>query len=80
MALALLLAVMPVAGALYGAGYDAQEEAIVAMAQGVTQERVTAFGDADSEAGLIFYPGGLVDHAVYRQMKDRPLRSRSFAV
>ena len=65
---ALLIAALVLAiamGALLRAGYDAEEAAIAAMAQGETSGRATAFGSAQSESGLIFYPGGLVDHAAY---------------
>lgn len=61
--------------AFLASGYDAQEEALLAMAQGETKGRVTAFGDEASETGLIFYPGGLVDHAAYallmQELADR---------
>lgn len=72
---AVLLALVLAAGAFWSAGYDAQEEARLAMAQGETMGRVTALGDETSEYGLIFYPGGLVDHAAYaplmQAMADR---------
>jgi len=61
-ALALLGLLLVVCGGLLD-GYDAQENALSAMAQG--EGNVTAFIPEETRAGLIFYPGGLVDHAAY---------------
>ena len=56
--------------ALSLAGYEASESAEAAMARGQTQGCVTAFGQADSQTALIFYPGGMVDHAAYAPLME----------
>lgn len=57
------------------AGYNAQTDALLAMEQGAENGRVTAFVPEDVQAGLIFYPGGLVDHAAYASLMEE-LRNR----
>lgn len=56
-------------------GYDAQEDALFAMERGETTGRVTAFVPETAKAALIFYPGGLVDHAAYAPLMEE-LRER----
>lgn len=56
-------------------GYDAQQEALFAMAQGEIHGHVTVFEPEMPETGLIFYPGGLVDHAAYAPLMEE-LRAR----
>jgi len=51
-------------------GYDAQEAAMAAMERGERRGYVTAFVPTEAKAALIFYPGGLVDHAAYAPMME----------
>lgn len=51
-------------------GYDAGQNALEAMMRGETNGRVTAFVPEGVKAGLIFYPGGLVDHAAYAPLME----------
>jgi len=51
-------------------GYDAHDDAIDAMTRGETSGHVTAFVPEDIKAGLIFYPGGLVDRASYAPLME----------
>ena len=75
-ALALLaLAVFAGGAALRYAGYEASAAALAQMAEGETDGNVTAFVPEAARAGLIFYPGGLVDHAAYAPLM-RMLASR----
>lgn len=75
-ALALLaLACLGGGAALHCAGYEASGAALKQMAQGETDGNVTAFVPEEVRAGLVFYPGGLVDHAAYAPLM-RMLASR----
>lgn len=51
-------------------GYDAQQSALDAMTRGEKRGNMTAFMPEDTKAGLIFYPGGLVDHAAYAALME----------
>lgn len=51
-------------------GYNAGQNALEAMMRGETNGRVTAFVPEEVKAGLIFYPGGLVDHAAYAPLME----------
>ena len=62
---AFLLAVLA-AAMLLSAGYDAGEEALAVMEGCARQDGAVVFAPAGEPiAGMIFYPGGLVDHAAY---------------
>jgi len=74
----LLLAV--IAGAAYvGDNYDASDAARTAMQHGVHYGHAQAFVPEEIRAGLIFYPGGKVDHAAYAPLmlalRDRGILS-----
>lgn len=76
-----LAAVLIVIGVLLcGAGamlksYPAGEAALAAMEGAQVQGRVTVFASENPRAGMIFYPGGLVEHRAYaplmRALADR---------
>lgn len=57
-----------------GAGYSASESA-AAMMPGETAGGAAVFMPEEAQAGLVFYPGGLVDHAAYaplmRALQDK---------
>lgn len=73
---ALLAALVIGAGALNAMGYDAQEQARAAMisSEGVEVRPLkggeTAFVPQAAEKGLIFYPGGLVEHTAYAPLME----------
>ena len=76
----LAAALMIVGVLLLGAGammksYPAGEAALAAMKGADVQERVTVFASDNPRAGMIFYPGGLVQHEAYaplmRALADR---------
>lgn len=46
-------------------GYDASPDALAAMQGSTHNGHAQVFEPEDALAGLIFYPGGLVDHAAY---------------
>ena len=52
-----------VAGAALG--YDASPDALAAMQESVHNGHAQVFEPEDIQAGLVFYPGGLVDYAAY---------------
>ena len=58
------------AAALRGAGYHASEDARQKMEAGETNGRITAFLPEEIRAGLIFYPGALVEHAAYAPLME----------
>lgn len=60
----LLAAVMGMA-LCFGGGYDAAPDALAAMQGSTHNGHAHVFEPEKIEAGLIFYPGGLVDHAAY---------------
>ncbi len=70
--LAIVLALAVLACAVFlSSGYGAQKQAVAAMTNGQTiQGGHAVFGSPDAECGLIFYPGGLVDHAAYAPLMD----------
>lgn len=75
-ALALLALVVIGGGAAFKhAGYEASAAAMAQMGQGEKKENITAFQPEEVCAGLVFYPGGLVDHAAYAPLM-RMLASR----
>ena len=62
---AFLLAVLA-AAMLLSAGYDAGEEALAVMEGCARQDGAAVFApESEPIAGMIFYPGGLVDQAAY---------------
>ena len=67
----LLLAVLGAGYTYLNAGYTADETALAAMApgEGITvtlpTEDLVIFGAEEPSAGLIFYPGGKVEHLAY---------------
>lgn len=61
MALALMLGI----GACFSGGYEASPDALSAMEAGVHNGHAQVFMPEEIHGGLIFYPGGLVDHRAY---------------
>ena len=60
----LLAVMMGIAGYLSG-GYEASPDALTSMESSVQNGHARAFVPEDIRGGLIFYPGGLVDHRAY---------------
>ena len=58
-----LFAAVIMAGAALG--YDASPDALAAMQGSMHNGHAQVFEPEDIQAGFIFYPGGLVDHAAY---------------
>lgn len=56
-------------------GYDASPEALAAMASGTHNGHAQVFMPEEIRGGLIFYPGGLVDHRAYAPLMQA-LRER----
>lgn len=50
--------------------YRADEAAAAAMAGAVEQKGMLCFGEEGAEAGLIFYPGGKVEHTAYAPLMN----------
>ena len=63
--LAACVLLVMVIGAYLSIGYDASPEAIDAMAAGSHDGYAQVFMPQEVRGGLIFYPGGLVDHRAY---------------
>ena len=61
----LLLAAVIGTGVWLGSGYDASPEALAAMQGGTHNGHAQVFEPEEIQSALIFYPGGLVDHAAY---------------
>lgn len=62
---AILLACITMAGMYLASGYEASDYAALAMEESEQHGRVQVFVPKEIRGGLIFYPGGLVDHAAY---------------
>jgi len=60
-ALALVLGI----GACFSRGYEASPDALSAMEAGAHNGHAQVFMPEEIRGGLIFYPGGLVDHRAY---------------
>ena len=76
----ILLVLLIAAGIYLTGGYGAKDDAIAAMQSGVSCAGHTAFvPQEDIVGGLIFYPGGLVDHRAYaplmQALKERGVLS-----
>lgn len=61
----LLLAVLAATGAFLSGGYEASPAAVEAMALSRDSGHAQVFMPEEVRGGLIFYPGGLVDHRAY---------------
>ncbi len=61
----LLLALVIGAGAYLRGGYDASPDALAAMTSSTHNGHAQVFEPEKIRGGLIFYPGGLVDHRAY---------------
>ena len=65
LAAAVLLACFCGIGAFLSGGYEASPDAAAAMALGRDSGHAQVFMPEEVRGGLIFYPGGLVDHRAY---------------
>ena len=75
LAVLLLLALVIGAGAYLHSGYDASPDALAAMEASVHNGHAQVFEPEEIRGGLIFYPGGLVDHRAYAPLMQA-LRER----
>ncbi|MBR5301342.1 MAG: alpha/beta hydrolase [Clostridia bacterium] len=65
LAAALVLTVVTGMTMYLSGGYDASPDALAAMERSVPKGHAQAFLPDEIRGGLIFYPGGLVDHRAY---------------
>ena len=64
-AAAVLIVCLGAVGVFLSGGYEASPEAITAMDTGRNSGHAQVFMPEEVRGGLIFYPGGLVDHRAY---------------